>query len=84
MWYWARRGGHLLEPEASPQTLRAVTRQYTVGPFVYILALGLALVNVWASIAIFIGVSVHFAIPTLATVPFGEDPGDDGPDDLAG
>ena len=84
LWYWARRGGHLLEPDASPQTLRAVTRQYTVAPFVYIVALGLALVNVWASIAIFIGVSVYFAIPTRATVPLGEDPGDDDPADLAG
>ena len=84
LWYWARRGGHLLEPDASPQTLRAVTRQYAVAPFVYVLALGLALVNVWASIAIFVGVTVYFAIPTRATVPLGEDPGDDDPADLAG
>ena len=39
LWYWARRGGHLLEPGASPQTLRAVTRQYAVAPFVYVVAL---------------------------------------------
>jgi len=84
LWYWARRGGHLLEPDASPQVLRAVTKQYAVAPFVYLVALGLALVNVWASIAIFIGVSVYFAIPTRATVPLGEDPGDDDPADLAG
>jgi uncharacterized membrane protein len=84
LWYWARRGGHLLEPDVSPQTLRAVTRQYAVAPFVYIAALGLALVNVWASIAIFICVSAYFAVPTRATVPLGEDPADDDPADLAG
>jgi len=84
LWYWARRGGHLLEPDASPQTLRAVTRQYAVAPVVYVVALGSALVNVWASIAIFIGASVYYAIPTRATVPLGEDPGEDDPADLAG
>ena len=84
LWYWARRGGHLLEPDVSPQTLRAVTRQYAVAPLVYVAALGLALVNVWASIAIFIGVSVYFAIPTRATVPLGEDAEDNDPADLAG
>jgi uncharacterized membrane protein len=84
LWYWARRGGHLLERDASPQTLRAVTRQYAVLPGVYIVALGLALVNVWASIAIFIGVSVYFAFPTRATVPLGEAVVDDDPVDFAG
>jgi uncharacterized membrane protein len=83
LWYWARRGGHLLEPDASPQTLRAVTRQYAVAPAVYVVALALALVNVWASIAIFIGVSVYFAIPTRATVPLGEGGGEDDRADLA-
>lgn len=84
LWYWARRGGHLLEPDASPQTLRAVTRQYAVAPVVYVVALGSALVNVWASIAIVIGVSVYFAIPTRATVPLGEEAAKDDPADLAG
>jgi uncharacterized membrane protein len=83
LWYWARRGGHLLEPDASPQTLRAVTRQYAVAPVVYLVALGSALVNVWPSIAIFVGASVYYAIPTRATVPLGEDPGEDDPADLA-
>jgi len=82
LWYWARRGGRLLEPDVSPQTLRAVTRQYAVAPVVYIAALGLALVNVWASIGIFIAISVYFAIPTRATVPLGEDPAEDDPADL--
>jgi uncharacterized membrane protein len=84
LWYWARRGGHLLEPGASAQTLRAVTRQYAVAPIVYIVALALALVNVWASIAIFIGVSVYYAIPTRATVPLGEVAGEADPGDRAG
>ena len=84
LWYWARRGGHLLEPDASPQTLRAVTRQYAIAPLVYVAALGLALLNVWASIAIFIGVSVYYAIPTRATMPLGEGAADEGPAGSAG
>ena len=84
LWFWARRGGHLLEPDASAQTLRAVTRQYAVAPVVYVAALGSVLVNVWANIAIFIAVSVYYAVPTRATVPLGEDAGDDVADDFSG
>ena len=71
LWYWARRGGHLLEPDVSSQTLRAVTRQYAVAPVVYLAALALALVDVWASIAIFIGVSVYYASSYTRDGPAG-------------
>jgi uncharacterized membrane protein len=73
LWYWARRGGHLLEPDVSPQSLRAVTRQYAVAPAVYLVALGLSLWDAWASLAIFMCVIVFFAFPTRATAPLGDD-----------
>jgi uncharacterized membrane protein len=72
LWYWARRGGHLLEPGVAPRTLKAVTRQYAVGPAVYLLALGLSFVSPWASIAIFVCVIAYFAVPTRATAPMEE------------
>jgi uncharacterized membrane protein len=73
LWYWARRGGHLLEPDVHPETIRAVTRQYAVAPVVYLAAFGLSFVSAWASIAVFVFVSVYYAIPTRATVPLGEE-----------
>jgi uncharacterized membrane protein len=73
LWYWARRGGHLLEPDAHADTLHAVTRQYAVAPVVYLAALALSFVSAWASIGVFIFVSVYYAVPTRASVPLGED-----------
>jgi uncharacterized membrane protein len=73
LWYWARRGGHLLEPDVSPQSLRAVTRQYAVAPAVYLVALGLSLWNAWASLAIFVGVIVFFAFPTAGSAPLEDE-----------
>jgi len=73
LWYWARRGGHLLEPDASPVTLRAETRQFAVAPVVYLIALGLSFASAWASIGVFVFVSVYYAIPTRANAPLGED-----------
>jgi len=73
LWYWARRGGHLLEPDISPALLRAETRQYAVAPAVYLVALGLSLWNAWASLAIFVCVIVFFAFPTRASAPLGDD-----------
>jgi hypothetical protein len=54
-------------------TLRAVTRQYAVAPIVYLAAFALSFVSAWASIGVFIFVSVYYAIPTRATVPLGEE-----------
>jgi len=73
LWWWARRGGHLLEPDVHPATLKAVTRQYAVAPAVYLIAFGLSFASAWASIGVFIFVSVYYAIPTRATVPLGEE-----------
>jgi uncharacterized membrane protein len=73
LWYWARRGGHLLEPGVQRETLRAVTRQYAVAPVVYALAFGLSFLSAWASMGVFVFISVYYAIPTRATVPLGEE-----------
>ena len=73
LWYWARRGGHLLEPDVHPVTLRAVTRQYAVAPVVYLVAFGLSFLSAWAAIAVFVLVSVYYAFPTTATAPLEEE-----------
>ena len=74
LWYWARRrGGHLLELEIPARTMRLFTRQYAVGPLVYLAALGVSFVSAWGSLAIFVLVLVFYAIPTPATAPLDAD-----------
>jgi len=69
LWYWARRGEHLLEPGIPARTMRLFTRQYAVGPLVYVAAFGVSFVSAWGSLAIFVLVLVFYAIPTPATAP---------------
>ena len=74
LWYWARRrGGHLIEPDIPARTMRLFTRQYAVGPLVYLAALGVSFVSAWGSLAIFVLVLVFYAIPTPATAPLDAD-----------
>ena len=74
LWYWARRrGGHLIEPDVPARTMRLFTRQYAVGPLVYLAALGVSFVSAWGSLAIFVLVLVFYAIPTPATAPLDAD-----------
>jgi uncharacterized membrane protein len=69
LWYWARRDGHLLEPDIPARTLRLFTRQYAVGPLVYLAAFGVSFFSAWGSLAIFVLVLVFYAVPTPATAP---------------
>ena len=69
LWYWARRGGHLLEPDIPAPMMRQFTRQYAVGPLVYLAALGMSFVSAWGSLAIFVLVLIFYAVPTPATAP---------------
>ncbi|MEI6724694.1 MAG: hypothetical protein WCN81_00550, partial [Actinomycetes bacterium] len=74
LWYWARRrGGHLIEPDIPARTMRLFTRQYAVGPLVYLAALGVSFVSAWGSLAIFVLVLLFYAIPTPATAPLDAD-----------
>ncbi len=62
LWRHAAAGGRLLDPAVDPARVRQITRQFAAGPWVYVLATGLALVNVWASLA------VHGALAALFLV----------------
>ena len=73
LWYWARRGGHLLEPDIPAPMMRQFTRQYAVGPLVYLAALGMSFVSAWGSLAIFVLVLIFYAVPTPATAPLDVD-----------
>ncbi|MBW4490267.1 MAG: DUF1211 domain-containing protein [Trichocoleus desertorum ATA4-8-CV12] len=44
MWRYATRGGQLLSPHTTPTKIRKLNRQFLVGPIVYAIATGIALV----------------------------------------
>lgn len=63
LWRYAASGNRLLRKNATAAAVQAVTRQYSFGPLLYLLCLGLAFVNVVASVAGTIALAIFFALP---------------------
>jgi uncharacterized membrane protein len=62
---WGYAAGHqrLLRPGTDPQLIRKLTRRYLLAPLVYLLSLPLTLVNVEASLVLYILVALFYALP---------------------
>jgi uncharacterized membrane protein len=63
VWWYAARGGRLLDPNADPVAVRTISRRYALGPISYLVSFALAFVNVWASL------SVHGILAVLYLLP---------------
>jgi uncharacterized membrane protein len=61
--YASSQKRRLLGPEASQSGVERITEQYALGPVVYLICLGLAFVNVTASIALNGALACFFALP---------------------
>ncbi len=67
MWAYASRHGRLLDPKADERLVRGITRQYRVGPFLYVIAFGAAFLSAEVSLAICIALAIFFALPNAVT-----------------
>lgn len=63
LWWAGTRDDHLLGPEASRATITAITTRAQFGALAYVVATGLALVNVWAGVCVYIALAMLFALP---------------------
>lgn len=63
LWWYIMRHPHLLLQSVNTQLTTSITRRYRFGPLLYLAALGLAFVNVPASIALNVALAIFFAIP---------------------
>ncbi len=61
--WWAGRGRRrLIGADAHPEGMRTITFRYGMGPLSYGIATAVALVNVWASLAIHFGLALLYAL----------------------
>jgi len=65
LWRYAAGGNRLLRKNATAD-VKAITRQYSFGPLLYLLCLGLAFVSIVASVAGAIALAIFFALPPKA------------------
>ena len=63
MWWHAANGRRLIAGHVSDDAVRAITRAYAPGPFLYLIATVLAFVHVGISLAIVAGLAVLYMLP---------------------
>lgn len=66
IWWYALRHPYLLNPATDAQELQAMGQRFVIGPIIYLVATLLAFVSAYASIAIFVGLTILFFLPSSA------------------
>ncbi len=63
LWGYAARRGRLLGKDHNRAEVAAITRQYRLGPLLYLIAFGLAFVSSAASVGVCAALAIYFALP---------------------
>jgi TMEM175 potassium channel family protein len=75
LWLYAAANRRLVDRRADPSVLRAMTRRFVLGMFLYIVAFALAFVSVTASLALIVALALLFVLPEPGDRPRQERPG---------
>lgn len=67
VWFYAVKGGRLLDGGSNNSLAGSISRRYMFGPLLYLVAFALAFLSPLASIGICIGLAIFFAIPNRIT-----------------
>jgi uncharacterized membrane protein len=62
LWLYASRNGRLLRPDADRRVVSGITRSYLPGPFIYLGATLVALVNAGLSVALFVVIAIFYVV----------------------
>ncbi len=63
LWWYAARGGRLLDESADLEAVRTISKRYLIGPFAYSVSFALAFVNAWASLAVHVLLMGYYILP---------------------
>jgi uncharacterized membrane protein len=63
LWIYASRSGRLLNPDIDPEAVKAITRQYRIGPFFYLAAFLIAFVSPTTAVLFTLLLAIYFALP---------------------
>jgi uncharacterized membrane protein len=63
IWRYASHDGRLLGKDIDQQAVQAISKQYAFGPFLYLIAILLALINMPASVIFQFALALFFALP---------------------
>ena len=74
LWRYAAHGWRLLDDRAHPRHVQRINSGYRLGPLFYLVAVGLAFVNIWLSLAVNVALAAFFALPPLGRRPTSSAP----------
>lgn len=63
LWWYAVRGGRLLDEKADREAVQTISSRYLLGPIAYAISFGLAFINAWASLAVHGVLAAFFVLP---------------------
>lgn len=63
IWWYASGRGRLTSPDLDPGFAQAMTRAYIGGTVLFLVGIGVAVVEPWISLAIFFGIAAWFGLP---------------------
>jgi TMEM175 potassium channel family protein len=64
LWRYASYQNRLLDRRADPRAINAIHKAYAYGPLLYVIAFGLAILSVPASLGMNIALAIFFVLPT--------------------
>jgi uncharacterized membrane protein len=66
VWRYATRSRRLIDPQADLKVVQTISRAYSFGPLLYLLALGLSFLLVPAALGLNLALAIFFALPNNA------------------
>jgi uncharacterized membrane protein len=69
LWWYIAHHRQLLRPHLTPAQVRRFSRQYLIGPLLYLIAFSLSFVNVLAALGLCLALAIFFALPSVLTGP---------------
>ncbi|HLX49896.1 MAG TPA: TMEM175 family protein [Streptosporangiaceae bacterium] len=60
LWFYAARGKRLLKQDADPRVVTGISRSYLPGPFIYLIAMLVALASPLASVILYAAITVFY------------------------
>jgi len=67
LWRYAAHDGRLLAPTADRQFVADINRQFRIGPILYVIAVGLALISAVVCFIYVLLLAIYWALPTAVT-----------------
>lgn len=62
-WWYAAKNHHLIDKDLDPTFITIMSRRSLVGPIIYLIAVALSFVSIYASLVLYIAIPLYYLVP---------------------